>query len=190
VAAGAQRGDARSQFEYAVALEKGLRSTADPEQALEWMRKSAEGGYAPAQYEYARLLDQLRPNSKAESVAWLIKSAEAGDCIAMAELGMRYANGQTVAQDTARGLDLLRRAAIAKNDYACYHLGCVHLDGIGVAKNPVEGFAWMLLAANSKDAELVKFKDERQAALTPEQRTAAQARSRELRSQMEYEARH
>ena len=45
----AESGDAEAQYWVAVDSEDGLRLKENPEKATDWLLKSAEGGFAPAQ---------------------------------------------------------------------------------------------------------------------------------------------
>lgn len=68
---------------------------------LEWLRKSAESGFAEAQYILAdcyRCGDGM-PENIAEAVLWYRKAAEQGDADAQYKLGLCYQHGRGVVKD-------------------------------------------------------------------------------------------
>ena len=84
----AEQGDAFGQFNYAVALTKGLGVAVDLPQAVEWYRRAAEGGHYPSQarlgYCYAKGLGTAV--DRIEAFVWLSAAAQHGVGLAMAEL--------------------------------------------------------------------------------------------------------
>ncbi|MEW7977387.1 MAG: hypothetical protein AB2814_08090 [Candidatus Sedimenticola endophacoides] len=46
----AQRGDPRAQFYLSRLYSEGLGAMASRQEAFEWLSRSAQGGFAPAQY--------------------------------------------------------------------------------------------------------------------------------------------
>ena len=68
---------------------------------LEWLRKSAESGFAEAQYTLAdcyRCGDGM-PENMAEAAQWYRKAAEQGDADAQYKLGLCYQDGRGVVKD-------------------------------------------------------------------------------------------
>jgi TPR repeat protein len=92
-----------------IALNSGLKP-----QAAHWFRRAAECGDGLA----LRYLRDLAADGIAEAaldpateLQILERAAEAGDSVAIEALGLRYAEGDGVARDTAKALAYLRRAA-------------------------------------------------------------------------------
>ena len=76
----------------------------DLAQAVQWYRKSAEQGYAPAQSDLGVMYANGRGVSQDEqqAVRWYGKAAEQGDGIAQNNLGLMYAEGRGVARTRRR----------------------------------------------------------------------------------------
>ncbi len=93
----AEQGDPQAQYYIGRMYEKGEGVHKDPDQVRRWYRRSAEAGYAPAQYRmavgYAYGLAGL-PRDHGEAVKWLRKSGEGGYKRAQKELGRAYAGGR------------------------------------------------------------------------------------------------
>lgn len=93
----AEQGDPQAQYYVGRMYEKGEGVRKDSDQVRRWYRRSAEAGYAPAQYRvavgYAYGLAGL-PRDHGEAVKWLRKSAEGGYRRAQKTLGRAYAEGR------------------------------------------------------------------------------------------------
>lgn len=142
----AEAGDPRAQVQVGRYLLNGQGVAADPEEAARWFRAAAEAG-------------------RVEGMKWLAD--------------MHFA-GVGVPQDDAAGLAWLRRAAEAGDVDARFVLGSLYWRGERAPKDPVEAWTWLSLAAaktpvpGSREAK--RLLPEVEAALTPAQRQAAQAR--------------
>jgi hypothetical protein len=99
----AQRGEAQSQFDLAIALDCGRGVRRDRAAALDWLRKAAAQGQVGAQsalgWKYMTGKGVRRDD--AEAFAWLRQAAERGDTSAQNNLGILYAQGRGVAADEA-----------------------------------------------------------------------------------------
>lgn len=73
--------------------------------------------------------------------------AQAGDMLAMYEVGLRFLEGRNVERDPARGLDWLERAANQGMPLAQYQVGSLYEKGIGTTKNAQTAKAWYEKAA-------------------------------------------
>ena len=64
----------------------------DYEKAIDWYTKSAEQGYAKAQYNLGWMYDNGRgvPQDDKQAVYWYTKSAEQGFAVAQYNLGWMY----------------------------------------------------------------------------------------------------
>ena len=84
----AESGDALGQFNYAVALTKGIGVEIDLAQAVQWYRRAAESGHYPSQarlgYCYAKGLGVA--NDPIEAFVWLSLASRHGVGLAMTEL--------------------------------------------------------------------------------------------------------
>ena len=91
--------------------------------------------------DYATVLRLLRP------------LADQGDARAQAGLGVMYANGQGVPQNSAEALKWYRLAADRGKTGAQYNLGVMYANGQGVPQNYAEALKWYRLAADRGDAD-------------------------------------
>ncbi len=92
-----ESGHSGAQYLLARMYEKGQGVPKDHAKMLEWYRRSADAGYAKAQYKmavgYAQGYGGLEKND-AEARKWLLKSAEQGYRRAMKTLGKAYQMGK------------------------------------------------------------------------------------------------
>ena len=150
IRAGADKGDAKAQYELGRAFFSGTLGVAkDEAEAVKWFRKAAEQNVADAQFSLGVCYANGRgvAEDDAESVKWFRKAAEQNDARAQAALGVRYAKGQGVAKNKAEAVKWYRKAAEQNVADAQYNLGVCYDSGEGVAKDEVEAYKWWLLAA-------------------------------------------
>ncbi len=85
----------------------------DPAQAIEWLRRSAGQGYAPARAVLGYMLEQGIGAAKnpGEAFRWYEKSAAAGNDDGLINLGRAYERGIGVERNTARARENYERAA-------------------------------------------------------------------------------
>jgi hypothetical protein len=100
----AERGDAEAQFHYAYELlNPGGVSERFNDAGMQWLRKSAEQGYAVAQYSLAEAYLQGFKNkgehAAVESARWFRMAAEQGHFYAQYRYSQACATGQGVPQD-------------------------------------------------------------------------------------------
>src|SRR6266581_3241459 len=158
IRAGADKGDAKAQYELGRAFFSGTLGVAkDEAEAVKWFHKAAEQNVADAQFSLGVCYANGRGVAKddAEAVKWFRKAAEQNDARAQAALGVRYAKGQGVAKNKAEAVKWFRKAAEQNVADAQYNLGVYYDSGEGVAKDEVEAYKWWLLAAGqgSDDAK-------------------------------------
>jgi TPR repeat protein len=92
----------------------------------------------------------------AEAARWLPAAVEDGDTTAMAQMGFLYLNGQGVAADPTKALELITQSSKAGNPLGHYYLGLMHKQGVGVEPNASEGFRLVNLAAQAGNALAMK----------------------------------
>jgi len=105
----AEQGDSSAQFKLARIYLNGEGVPQDYSEALRWYCKSAEEGYAPAQFFLGLLLRSGRelygpgiPHDSAEALKWFHRAAAQGVANAMSNLGFIYRDGEGVTQDYVR----------------------------------------------------------------------------------------
>jgi len=137
----AESGDAAAQFELAQYYESEAgktrsdrRALRDQKRAFDWYSRSAEQGFARAQFELGGLyiLGEGVEKDEAQGVEWLMKAAEQGLADAQFEIG-------------------LTKAANQRHVPAQKQLGTMYFQGVGVAKGLVQAHLWFSVAALNED---------------------------------------
>ena len=85
-------------------------------------------------------------------------------------------------KDYARAFELNRRAACAGDKTSQAILGRMYLLGQGTAKDEITGYAWIRFAADFNFGDFTSLARKLEAAMTPEQRKAGNAKANELRA--------
>ena len=108
----AEMGEPAAQYALGKIYMTGDDVEADLSSAWQWIRKSAEQGYAPAQYELGSFYTLKGPQQNfAEAADWLHRAAKQNYLHAQTSLGMLYAAGRGVGQDFAQAFAWLTLAA-------------------------------------------------------------------------------
>lgn len=127
----------------------GKGVTRDYEAAMNWYRKAADMGYAPAAYSVGYLYEKGLGVSQndAEAVVWFTKAAEKNHASACNSLGWHYKKGRGVNKDYNKALQLLEHATDLGNKYAPNHLGLMYDDGEGVTTDYVRAMYYFRIGA-------------------------------------------
>src|SRR6266516_4846113 len=128
IRAGADKGDAKAQYELGRAFFSGtLGVSKDEAEAVKWFRKAAEQNVADAQYNlgvcYAN--GQGVTEDDAEAVKWFRKAAEQNLADAQYNLGVCYDSGEGVAKDQVEAYKWWLLAAGQGNDDAKHNMTIV-----------------------------------------------------------------
>jgi TPR repeat protein len=140
----AESGDAEAQYWVAVDSESGLRLKMDSQKATQWLLKSAEGGFAPAQRKYGLMFAHSNPPVGKQ---WLLAAAEQGDAEAQMWLGAADEEGWFDAIDAQGALKWYRMAAEAGQVDAQMLLGNRYELGHGVEQDYAVAADWYRKAA-------------------------------------------
>lgn len=112
---------------------------------------------ASAESDLDRALQAIAAGKADVAVRLLTPLAERGDPVALLQLGMLHYNGQGVAENEKRAIELLGRSAKAGNVEAMYQLGNVYTFGNSIARlvdDPdVEAAKWYHQAAMAGNAD-------------------------------------
>ncbi|MBB1634119.1 tetratricopeptide repeat protein [Cupriavidus sp. UME77] len=122
------------------------------------------------------------PKDPAEAVRWFRLAAEQGDADAQVYLGSALFNGEGMLLSNKReGVKWFRKAAVQGNEFGQLDLAIAHEHGLGVPRNRVLAYAWVLLSTRGvkPDAEGVKLRTEIEKDLTAKQRAEAERLARE-----------
>jgi TPR repeat protein len=90
-----------------------------------------------------------------KALEWYLRAAKAGNCYAMNDVGIYFANGYACAVDEEEAFKWFKKAAV-NEDYAeaMYNLATCYENGIGTEANAEEAIRLKFLALNleQKDA--------------------------------------
>src|SRR6266853_1450322 len=128
IRAGADKGDAKAQYELGRAFFSGTLGVAkDEAEAVKWFRKAAEQNVADAQFSLGVCYANGRGVTKddAEAVKWFRKAAEQNFADAQYNLGVCYDSGEGVAKDEVEAYKWWLLAAGQGNDDAKYNMTIV-----------------------------------------------------------------
>ena len=121
---------------------------------MKWYRKSADQGFAGAQYNLGAMYANGEgvPQNATEAVKWYRRAADQGLANAQFGLGHMYADGVGVRQDAAEAVKWYRKAADQGLADAQYFLGTMYDNGEGVQQDAIEAVKWYSKAADQGDA--------------------------------------
>ena len=147
----AEQGQAISQHNLALLLEKGAGLPVDHAEAARWFLKAAEQGLGDAQHNIAWMYAQGIgvPPDRAEAAKWYLKGAEQGRAISQNNLGNLYELGQGVERDYGAAMMWYRRAADQGLANAQYNVGWLYANAIGVPRDNNQAALWYRRAAEN-----------------------------------------
>lgn len=174
----AEHGEPKAQWNLGVLYMKGKGIPKNTNEGLIWLEKGAVHASASDQrklgydYEYS---NEVFPQNLERAAHWYQQAADKGNCCGLYSLGLCYIYGKGVQQSYEKGFNLLKEAKDKNCEYAaCYlrenyygpelvgkasagdsdaqlKLGGCFLEGLGVEKNPKEGFQWIKRAADQEN---------------------------------------
>ena len=119
----------------------------DPEQAIKWLRRAAEAGYAPAMVSLGlRLLNPKPSADAAAAIQWFRKAAALGHDGGMVWLGFSYREGDGVPCDHTEAVRWFTKAVEAGDIHSMIHVGRMHA---GYMHSPAQALPWFLRAAQA-----------------------------------------
>lgn len=137
------------------------------------VRERAAAGDADAQWQVG--MDHLQGNGtpvdEQEAYRWVVRASEGGSIRGMISRGVMLALGQGVAQDEAAARTWYQRAAETGRPgwaHALRSLGAMLVVGQGGSADPPRGFAYLLVAAASRDQVAAGLLQEWRPQITPE----------------------
>jgi localization factor PodJL len=154
--ANAQRGDVKAQYLLSKRFAEGGGVARDPAKAVEWLRKSAQGGFPAAQYQLGTLSERGSNGVARDPVqarVWYEKAALNGNRKAMHNLAVLHAEGIGTQQNMQEAAKWFQRGAEHGLTDSQYNLGILYERGMGVAANRTEAAKWFAIAAAQGDAD-------------------------------------
>lgn len=142
----AEKGDAEAQYNLSLCYRDGRG--VEPGGYTEWLRKSAEQNFLPAQCELGKAY-QHGPgvNEFISAARWYRKAAEQNHPESQNGLGVCYQRGNGVEKDNLEAAKWFRKAAEQNYPPSQNTLGDYYREGIGVEQNHVEAAKWYRKAA-------------------------------------------
>ena len=152
----ASAGDASAQLELSRAYYYGRGLDKDPEQALQWVKKSAENGHVEAMEGLAFLLAKGEGVERNEETAvkWYRQAAEKGSSKAMFSLGILLRQSEELQPSPDESLRWLEKAAKKGDPKAQTFLGKLYLLGDQyVMPDPAKSKPHLQATADKGDAD-------------------------------------
>jgi len=117
-------------FELGMGDLMGVGPGRNEREALDFLRRSAELGYPPAETVMGYFADTgtLIPKEPQQAADWYKKAAQQGDVVGAWLLGRSYFAGDAVPRDLNQAATWLQRAASQGNPFSQYLLGQVKLE--------------------------------------------------------------
>ncbi len=143
-----ENNDALAQYYLGKCCLHGWGCVKNKEEAVRWLKQSAEQGVAKAQYELAMCYEQAGNADTAEIVKWYGKAAEQGIVEALYRVGTYYLWGKGVEKKPQEAVSLLTKAAEQGHARAQYRLADCYMYGRGTAQNAQAAVDWFTKAAN------------------------------------------
>ncbi len=138
------------QFCIAETFYYGNGVAQDLARAYNWYRKSADQGFAEAQFSLGIMYENGRgvDRNDMKAASWYRQAAEQGHPGALNNLGCMLHEGRIAGGDPAMCASCFRAAAEKGLPAAQYNLSVMYLFGRNVEKDPAEAFKWCGRAAD------------------------------------------
>ena len=151
----ASNGDVYAAYDLACIYTHGQCGvTEDFAKGLNWQKKAAEQGLAPAQLALGTnyFIGKGVDKNETEAVKWYRMAADQGYAMAQTSLGDSYRDGKGVDKNETEAVKWYRMAADQGDSIAQYLLGSCYRYGVGVDKNETEAVKWYRMAADQGDS--------------------------------------
>jgi len=145
----AEAGDASAEYELGRSMLSGRPTDSELASAVPSFRRSAEQGYAPAEYMYGGIFRVGRWKDPKQLVYWWTKAAEQGDVHAQLWLGAFYEQGRYgIERDYFKAFRWLSMASKQGQPDAQVTLGQMYENGEGVPQDYGMAAYWYRKAAD------------------------------------------
>jgi TPR repeat protein len=145
----AEAGDAAAEYEVGRLMLNPNPADDEVATAMPWFQRSAEQGYAPAEYSYGGIFREGRWENPQQLVYWWTKAAEQGEVRAQLWLGVFYEQGKNgVKRDYSQAFKWLSMAAKQGQPDAQVTLGQMYENGEGIPQDNGLAAYWYRKAAN------------------------------------------
>ncbi len=167
----AEMGDAEAQYALSSAYLIGHGGVSkDGEQAVKWLRMSADQGFPPAQYDLGLLYWEgtVVPQDYSQAVVWMQKAAVQEFISAQYNLGIAYKVGNGVEQDFTEALKWFQAAADRGFAPAQFEVGLAYGKGHGTGRDLYAAEYWVAQAAGQGLNEAQELMEELDAVKKPD----------------------
>jgi len=167
--------DPAAEYEMGARYAEGRGVQQNLPEAVRWLERAADAGFAPAQFRLASLNekgDGLKKDIQAARRLYLAAAGK-GHAKAMHNLAVLYAEGIDGKPDYKAASEWFRKAASHGVTDSQYNLAILFARGIGVQANLAESYRWFALAAANGDSDAAKKRDEVGSRLDPKTLEAA-----------------
>jgi TPR repeat protein len=145
----AEAGDAVEEYQLGRSMLTNKPTEDEFAMAMPWFQRSAEQGYAPAEYMYGSIFREGRWRNLQQLVYWWTKAAEQGEVRAQMWLGVAYEGGHMgIEHDYRKAFKWLSMAAKQGQPDAQVTLGHMYEDGEGVPADSPLATHWYRKAAD------------------------------------------
>lgn len=140
-------------------------------EAFTWYERSAELGFAPAQYRLGNFYEKGIGTERdlAAAKTWYQLAAEQGNASAMHNLAVLFASGAAGTADFDSAARWFLRAAELGVRDSQFNLGILSAKGQGMPQDLGESYKWFALAAQSGDDDAAAKRDDIANVLRPDQ---------------------
>lgn len=133
-------------------------------ESAKWFERSAEAGFAPAQYSIGSLYEKGIGVKRdiARAADWYVKAAAQGNARAMHNLAVINAMGNPpeVQPDIEKAIGWFEKAADFGVKDSQFNLGILYGQGMGVPQSLATSYKWFAIAAKTGDADAATKRDE------------------------------
>lgn len=146
-----KQGSASAAYQIGLIYLEGKGSFAkNPVTAASWFKKSADGGYAPAQTALGALYDEGFGVAKSQEEAkkWFQKAADQGDTVGLIDLARKYLARIGIEKDEAKAFWLMLKAAERNDPVGQFGVAYMLTFGQGTQRDPVEAISWLQKSAS------------------------------------------
>ena len=179
--------DPAAEYELGARYAEGRGVPQSTPDAVRWLGRAADAGFAPAQFRLASLHekgDGLKKDVQAARRLY-VAAAGKGHAKAMHNLAVLYAEGIDGKPDYKIAAEWFLKAAGYGVTDSQYNLAILYARGIGVQTNLAEAYRWFALAAGNGDQDAAKKRDEVGARLDPQTLTAAKLAAQTFNAERE-----
>lgn len=144
----AKQNNAEAQFRLYIILLDGLGVQKNPNEALKWLKISAEAGLVDAKIDLGLMYLEGRLVEKDEKSAFqlFLEASNSDHTEALYNAGQCFIKGIGTLQDLEKGFEYLYKAAELRDELAQLEVGKCYAKGIGTSKDLIKAYAWLTVA--------------------------------------------